>query len=130
MKLLLDTHVWLWQLAQPELLSRRASAALEDLANELYLSPISVWEVLVLARKGCIQLSSEPVEWVREALRKSPAQMAELTHDIALGSEDLPGLASRDPADRFLVATCLDGEMTLVTADRALRRYRRLRTLW
>ncbi|MHC4472906.1 MAG: type II toxin-antitoxin system VapC family toxin [Planctomycetota bacterium] len=130
MRLLLDTHVWLWQLARPEELSRRAAAALAEIRNELFLSPVSVWEALVLARKGRIRLPQDPREWVREALRRTPAQAADLTHEIALQSEDLEGLAAPDPADRFLVATCLVHDLVLVTADRRLRRYRRVPTLW
>jgi len=130
LKLLLDTHVWLWLVLEPERLSRKAAAVVADTANEVFLSPISVWETLVLARRGRIDLTPDPQAWVEAALGRTAATAVELTHAIALRSETLPGFRSRDPADRFLVATALVGDLALVTADRAMRRYRPLRTVW
>ncbi|MBW2261113.1 MAG: type II toxin-antitoxin system VapC family toxin [Deltaproteobacteria bacterium] len=129
MRYLLDTHVWLWQLVEPERLSRKASAALDAPESELHLSPISVWEVLVLARKKRILLD-EPGSWIREALQRTPASMVEITHEIAIRSESLRGFGGADPADRFLAATCLVHDLALITSDRGLRRYRQLTTLW
>src|SRR4029077_11907107 len=67
MKFLLDTHIWLWSALEPARLSKRVKAALENRDNELWLSPISVWETLVLARKKRVILESTPEEWVRLA---------------------------------------------------------------
>lgn len=130
MSYLLDTHVWLWQLADPQRVSRRARRVLDRPEVDLYLSPLSVWETMVLARKGRIQLDRSPEEWIREALGRSPAIMAETTHEIAIEAERLQGLATKDPVDRFLAATCVIQGLTLVTADRELRRHRKLPTLW
>jgi len=116
-RLLLDTHVWLWRLLEPARLARSAATILSDSASELYLSPISVWETLVLARKGRLELEPTPHLWVREALRRSSLKMAPLTHAIAIASEDLADFGSNDPADRFLVATALEHDASLVTAD-------------
>ena len=119
MKLLLDTHVWLWSLAQPNRLSRRARAALARSANELWLSPISVWELMVLAERGRVKLDDEPHRWVAEALARTPAQEAVLTFEVATRSREVM-LAHPDPADRFLVATAIVYGLTLVTADDVL----------
>lgn len=130
MRLLLDTHAWLWQLADPERLSRKASMALDDPSHELFLSPISVWETLMLADGGRVDLGGDPHGWVRAALAASPTVMAEMTHDIAILSRDLPGYRGRDPADRFLIATALHHDLTLVTRDRRIREYRTVPSLW
>ena len=130
MRLLLDTHAWLYCVDQPERLSDSVQAVLRDDAAQVFLSPISVWEVLVLARRGRIVLEPDPQSWVATALRLGKAAMAPLTHAIAMRSEDLGGFESADPADRFLVATAIVEGMTLVTADRAMRRYRELDSLW
>lgn len=130
MKLLLDTHVWLWRLLDPTRVSSTAEAALADRENELHLSPISAWETLVLARKGRLTLDPSPREWVVDALWRSALTATPLTHAIALRSEGLDGLESEDPADRFLVATALEHELTLVTADSAMLDYRPVPTLW
>lgn len=129
-KLLLDTHVWLWRLLAPERLSDEAESAIADRDNELCLSPISTWESLVLARKGRLSLMPSPAEWVLEALRRSALTAIPLSHAIALRSERLEGLDSEDPADRSLVATALEHGLALVTADRAIHAFRPLTTLW
>jgi PIN domain nuclease of toxin-antitoxin system len=114
LKLLLDTHIWLWSLAQPRRLGRRVQRELRDRDNELWLSPISTWEALLLNAKGRIQVRGNLAEWLARAsahLREAP-----LTHDIVLAAHQLP-LPHRDPADRFLAATALVLGLTLVTAD-------------
>ncbi len=129
MRLLLDTHVWLWRLLEPSRLSREAAVALSHPENESCLSPISVWETLVLARKGKLELDPAPQAWVREALQRSSLEMVPLTHAIALASEDLVDFASNDPADRFLVATALEQGAVMITADAQVLDYAGLRTI-
>jgi len=116
MRLLLDTHIWLWSVLEPERLSRRVTKEIKDARNELWLSPISVWELIVLWEKGRI-LPDEDIEtWVPEALRSLPLQEAPVTYEVARETGRLR-LAHRDPADRFLLATAKVFELTLVTAD-------------
>jgi PIN domain nuclease of toxin-antitoxin system len=129
-RLLLDTHVWLWRLLDPKRISAPAEEAISDPQSELLLSPISTWETLVLARKGRIELTPSPSEWVLDALRRSGPTAAPLSHGIALRSEGLAGFASEDPADRFLVATALELELALVTADGAMHEFGPVNTLW
>ena len=116
MKLLLDTHIWVWSVGEPTLLAPRVAAALEDPANELWLSPISTWELFVLVARGRLVLDLDPARWVRRVLRQAPFREAPITHEIAVRSStvDLP---HRDPADRFLAATAVVYGLTLVTAD-------------
>ncbi len=123
MRLLLDTHVWLWSLAAPEKLGRRVRAELARAGNELWLSPVSVWELLVLAERGRVRLDDEPRRWAREALSQVPLHEAALSHEVALRSREVV-LPHQDPADRFLAATALIYELTLVTADDILIRAR------
>lgn len=130
MKLLLDTHVWLWRLLEPERISKEAEAAIADRDSRLCLSPISAWEALVLARKGRLTLRPSPAEWVLDALRRTALEAVPLTHGIALRSEALTDFGSEDPADRFLVATALEQDLTMVTADGAMRDFAELPTLW
>jgi PIN domain nuclease of toxin-antitoxin system len=118
-RLLLDTHVWLWTLTEPGRLGRRARSAIARATSELWLSPISVWELLVLAERGRVRLDDEPGRWTREALERSPVREAALTNEVAIQSREIAP-SHRDPADRFLMATALVYELTLVTADEAL----------
>ena len=121
MRLLLDTHIWRWSVSAPDKLGKRLRATLGRAATELWLSPISVWELLVLAERGRIRFGSEPRRWMAEALSRTPAQEAPLNHEVAIRSREiLP--AHQDPADRFLVATALVYDLTLATADEELIR--------
>lgn len=119
MKLLLDTHILLWGLLEPERLSRRAAAELGNPENEIWLSPISVWETMILAEKGRVLLRPDPPTWLRTVLSKMEFREARINHEIALRSREV-GLRHQDPADRFLAATAMVYQLTLVTADRLL----------
>ena len=113
---------------EPARLSKRVSRALDDPKSELWLSPISVWETLVLARKKRLRLEPSPEQWVRHALAVLPLQEAGLNNEVAIRSETIR-LAHNDPADRFLLATAVVHGLTLVTADRRLVKTRNVSTL-
>ena len=117
MRLLLDTHIWLWSLQDPRRLGKRVLHELKNPANELWLSPISTWEALTLHAKGRIRLHADLARWV--AMATAPLREAPLTHEIALVARELP-LVHPDPADRFLAATAKVLDLTLVTADSLL----------
>jgi len=127
-KLLLDTHIWLWSLLDPARLSRRVSRALEDPANELWLSPISVWEVLVLAEKGRVSLGPNVEDWLGRAWKAGSFKEAPLTREVALQTRHIL-LPHRDPADRFIAATARVFDLTLVTADHHLLAVKGISTL-
>lgn len=128
MKFLLDTHIWLWSLIEPEKLSVQIRAVLNGAHNALFLSPISVWETLILAEKNRIHLKTTPEIWIHEALHQSPVQEAPLTHSIAIKSR-LIQLPHEDPADRFIAATAWEYELTLITQDQHLRKAPQLKIL-
>jgi PIN domain nuclease of toxin-antitoxin system len=128
--LLLDTHVWVWSHVAPERLGKRVAAALTDADNQLWLSPISIWEFLLLAERRRVQVAGgmAPDEWVEAALARAPMHDAALTRDVALRSRTVR-VAHDDPADRFLAATAEVYELTLVTADERLLRGKGFPTL-
>ena len=121
MRLLLDTHIWLWSLLEPKRLSRKVARELERPGNELWLSPVSVWEVLILSDKGRIVLEGGATAWIESALLAAPLREAPFTNEVALATARVC-LPHRDPADRFLAATAMVYGLTLVTADRNLGR--------
>lgn len=116
MKLLLDTHIWIWSLLEPEKMTPRVRRALEDPTNEKWLSPISVWELVILVEKKRVLLTVSVDEWVAQSMTMAPLKEAPLTTEIALatGKTRLP---HRDPADAFLAATAKAFDLTLVTSD-------------
>lgn len=119
MRLLLDTHIWIWSLLEPTKLARRVVQALEKEENELWLSPLSLWELFLLVEKGRVSLERGVEDWIADALKTAPLQEAPLTHDVALETRRVQ-LPHRDPVDQFLVATARVFGLTLVTADQRL----------
>jgi PIN domain nuclease of toxin-antitoxin system len=125
LKLLLDTHIWLWGLREPDRLGPRTLTEMRDSANELWLSPISTWEALLLHTKGRIHLSVDLVEWL--AVSTEGMHEATLTHEIALVAQQLQ--LHQDPGDRLLAATAQVLGLTLVTADERLLGLPNIKTL-
>jgi PIN domain nuclease of toxin-antitoxin system len=118
-KYLLDTHILLWSLLEPDRLSAEVAVVLEDIDNELWLSPITSWEIIVLAEKGCIKLDDKPVPWMRNVLQTLPFWQADMTHEVAMESRMIQ-LSHQDPADRFIAASAVVYGLTLITSDRNL----------
>ena len=121
MKLLLDTHIWLWSLLQPDRLGKDMTEALENKENELFISPITIWETMILAEKGRIVLDLSPKDWIKEALEQSPVKEAKLSHEIAVRSR-LIELPHKDPADRFIAATAWEYDLRLMTVDEKIKK--------
>ena len=105
----------------PDRLSHRVDRAINDPRNELWVSPLSTWEIVLLHEKGRLRLSDGPESWVQKAMSLAPLREAPVTHEIALATRSVC-LPHGDPADRLLVATALIHGLTLVTADRNLGR--------
>lgn len=125
MRLLLDTHIWLWSLSEPKRIGRLVAARLKDTANELWLSPMSAWEALTLHYKGRFEIDENIDQWFVRAtngLREAP-----FTHEIALAARRLD--MHQDPADRILAATAEVLDLTLVTADEKLLGLGTIRTM-
>ena len=121
MGLLLDTHIWLWGLLDPDRLSSGVRHALASRREELRLSPISIWEALILAERGRLTLEPDPRSWLRKAISKCPIVEVPVTFDVVLASRNID-LEHQDPADRFIAASAKVFGLKLVTADRRLLR--------
>jgi PIN domain nuclease of toxin-antitoxin system len=119
LKLLLDTHIWVWSVLEPERLSLRVARALTNPENDLWLSPVSVWELLLLTQKGRLELEPDAIDWITSNLSRLKLHEAPLTFEVALAISSLK-LSHNDPADRFLAATAKVFALTLVTADERL----------
>ena len=118
-KLLLDTHILLWSLLEPSKLTDAVAKELDRQANELWISPISTWETMILIEKGRVIVDSNPEVWLREVFKTIPFKEAPINHEVAIRSRTL-SLPHQDPADRFLAAAAVVYDLTLVTADERL----------
>jgi PIN domain nuclease of toxin-antitoxin system len=119
MRLLLDTHIWIWSDLEPWRLTSDVTRILSDTENELWLSPVSVWELIVHVEKKRITLEKDVLTWIATSKQELSLREAPMSWAVA---EELRFvvLRHRDPADRFLVATARVQDLTLVTADRML----------
>ena len=119
LKLLLDTRIILWSAADSERLPPGFLNELTSADAELWFSPISVWEILILAEKKRIRLKGDRIKAVRRMFQEIPAREAALSREVAMQSR-LVDLPHQDPADRFLAATALVYGLTLATADKRI----------
>lgn len=119
MKYLLDTHIWLWTSMQPDRLSSRLAKILADPQNELWVSPVSVWELTILCRKGRFRVHPDIPIWVAKTVSDLRLTEAPLTIEVVLALSSI-SFSHGDPADHFLAATAKLFDLTLVTADEKL----------
>lgn len=122
--ILLDTCAILWSVGEGGL-SSEAQAAIETAeaaGAPVLASPISAWEIGMLAARGRIALSCDPTEWFASFLDQGVA-LAAMGPQILIGSSFLPGAFLRDPADRILAATARSLGYRLMTRDEALLDY-------
>jgi PIN domain nuclease of toxin-antitoxin system len=115
MRVLLDTHVFLWLTTEPERLGRHLDVVEND-ATELLVSAASSWEIAIKYGLGRLPLPEPPDRWVPSRLQLLGAQGVPVEHGHALAVAALPPL-HRDPFDRLLVATSSMLHAPLLTAD-------------
>jgi PIN domain nuclease of toxin-antitoxin system len=118
-RLLLDTHIWIWNYTAPEKLTSEVARELTNPENDRFLSPVSIWEVAVLLEKRRINLKQDFGDWFKKSVEDLVLLDApfhwEVAHELRFTL-----LGHRDPADRFLVATAKVYDLTLVTSDERL----------
>jgi PIN domain nuclease of toxin-antitoxin system len=124
MRALLDTHVLLWALADPQRLDKRARAAIEDSATDVLFSAASIWEIAVKSRLGRADFPVIPEEIARTAIDTGFTELPICSNAAALVAQ-LP-LLHRDPFDRVLVAQAILEHAMLFTADERLPPYSEL----
>jgi PIN domain nuclease of toxin-antitoxin system len=122
MKVLLDTHVWLWMMSTPERLNKTARAVLEDASVELSLSVASAWEVGIKHARGKLPLPCPVTKLVTDSVERFGMKVLPIHLHHALAAAALPSHHS-DPFDRLLVAQATLEEMRLATADQLVSQY-------
>ncbi len=123
MRLLLDTHVFLWLQTEPERLGDYLDLVAGE-SNDVLVSAASAWEIAIKVSVGRLELPEPPHAYVPDRLRASGLVAMPLTHAHALTVATLPTFADhRDPFDRLLVATARSEGIPVLTADPQFERY-------
>ena len=122
MRLLVDSHVSLWALDQPNQLSGRARTALQDPTTQLIVSAATVWEIAIKVGLGKLSLSLPYKQWMNRAIGDLGVSLLPITVDYADRQASLPA-HHRDPFDRLLVAQSLAESMPVVSSDAQLDAY-------
>jgi PIN domain nuclease of toxin-antitoxin system len=125
-RLLLDTAIFIFAVESPERLSKRAVAAVENPANILELSTVSLAEIAIKTALGKLRISSEIA---RQAIEDLGIRTLPYTAEHALRLFELP-LHHGDPFDRQIIAQALSEEIPVVTSDEKFGLYRGLKVVW
>jgi PIN domain nuclease of toxin-antitoxin system len=128
MKLLLDTHAFIWWDSQSNRLSAQAFGACADPANELLLSLVSVWEMQIKVQLGKLQLRAPLARIVEEQERTNRIRILQISIDHVFAVGQLPPL-HRDPFDRLLVAQANEEGASIVSNDPLISQYP-VKVLW
>lgn len=129
MKILLDTHCWLWLQVSPERIPAKLQQRLEDPETELFLSAASSWEIALKHRLGKLSLAEPPERYVLSRLSLHGVIGLPIQHRHALRVAELP-LLHRDPFDRLLIAQAMVENLKLASADGRLSAYPDVEVLW
>ena len=132
MRILLDTHAWLWWVSEDRRLSKKARSGIEKSQRDedVWVSLISIWELAKKVEKRQLVLDRPLDQWLDLAMAMPGLHLAELTRPVLVESCRLPQPFPGDPADQIIVATARQENSVLVTKDRNIREYVHVRSLW
>lgn len=118
MQYLLDTHVILWWLTDPKILSKKSRLIISNRENKLFVSSASLWEMSIKANLGRLKLPSN----ILSVIKEDAIQLLDISPNNALGIADLP-THHKDPFDHMLVIQAKQHDLILITRDKALQKY-------
>jgi len=130
--IVLDTHVWIWWVNDPNSLSHNARKAIREAVKNkvVHISSISAWEVALLVAKKRLELTMDVTDWIGKAERLPFVNFVPVDNTIAIKSVALPEPFHDDPADRIIIATALNKGASIVTKDKKMADYPHVKTVW
>lgn len=122
MKILLDTHIFLWYIAGDENLTEKLKKIITDTQNEVYISVISIWECVIKQQIGKLDFPYEAGKYLSEKRELHKLESLSITENTILHLHKLP-LLHKDPFDRLLICQAIENEYTLITIDSFITQY-------
>lgn len=127
--IILDTHAWIWYVTESEKFSINAFNQIKD-TDVCGVSAISCWEIAMLISKGRLKLNISTKDWIYKALNFDKIELIPLSPDISIKSTELDNSFHNDPADRIITATALVFDCELITKDKKISNYSKVKTIW
>ena len=123
--IILDTHVWVWFVSNPELLSQKSKKAVNIAMEEknMFISSISAWEVALLVSRKRLKLTMDTEDWISKSEMLPFLRFIPVDNSVAVKSVNLPEPLHNDPADRIIIATAISQGATLITKDEKILNY-------
>ena len=130
--IVLDTHVWVWWLSDPQRLPARAHRAVTEAAGDraIYVSAISAWEIAMLASRGRLTFTMDAQDWIAKSEALPFFHFVPVDNAIAVRSVRLAEPFHNDPADRIIVATAITMGVPVVTSDTKIGKYPHVKSIW
>ena len=130
--IVLDTHIWVLFVSNPELLSKRAKRSLDTAMEEkgILISSISTWEVVLLVTKKRLRLTLSVTDWIAKSEALPFITFIPVDNSVSIKSVNLPQPLHNDPADRIIIATAISMGVPLVTKDEKILKYPHVQTIW
>lgn len=130
--IVMDTHVWVWFVSNPELLSKAAKKSIDAAMEkkEILISSISAWEVALLVAKKRLKLTLDVTDWIARSEKLPFFRFIPVDNSVAVKSVNLPQPLHSDPADRIIIATAITIGAPVVTKDEKLLNYPYVTTIW
>ena len=128
MNILLDTHTFLWWVAEDAQLSLRAKEIIANPDNKIYFSVVSAWEIIIKVGIGKLSLSESPETYIPSRITANQFEILAVQMSHILKINSLPNF-HKDPFDRLLIAQSLVEDLSLLTVDNAIAQYP-VKTIW
>ena len=118
MKILIDTHIFLWAIAAPQKLSKNHREELERLSNIIYVSAVTITELMIKSSMGKLQIDFDPVHIAKE----TGFELLDFSCEDALRLKDMP-FRHKDPFDRMLISQAVNQKLYIMSDDSKFRLY-------
>jgi PIN domain nuclease of toxin-antitoxin system len=129
LKILVDSHAYVWVKLNDPRLSRKARSLLRSDEHELFFSIVSLWELSINIRLGRLRTLTSSVAFLHDSLAEDNITLLPLRYEDILALEHLE-MHHRDPFDRILIAQALNHYLHLLTNDADIKLYKEAHTLW
>ncbi|GAB1455090.1 type II toxin-antitoxin system VapC family toxin [Spirochaetota bacterium] len=117
MNYLLDTHVFLWSIANIKELSKDVIKILRNKDNEIYISSVTLWEIAIKTRIGKLDITGTSIDQLSTIIKKLEYSQISLTSEDALGYINLKESTHKDPFDRMLIWQCINRNIIMISKD-------------